>query len=244
MATWIKLHRGLLDSTTFSNPITLKVWIWVLLKANWKDKVISTSSGRGFIDVKLKRGQLIFGRKIAAQELETSESALYRHIHKLQDMGNIIIEPNSHYSIITVCKYDVYQKFIESDEQPNVQANRQATEQATDGAKIQQMDTSIEGIEYKEGKEEEGDFDFLTKKEQAMIIPKMQEVWDRYIPAYEHSKELDYHALLNIAYRIASAKEWRRSSVLNEKESHCLLIWENIVKFIASHSFFRTNKSI
>ncbi len=147
MSNFIKLNRKLLFSDTFSNPITLKVWIWILLKAEWKQKSRSTSNGRGYVEVKLKRGQLIFGRKVCASELEMSEGTLYRHISKLKDMGNIEIDPNSHYSIITVCKYDSYQYFMDESEQANVQPKEQANVQPT----VQHVDT-IE--EVKESKEE------------------------------------------------------------------------------------------
>lgn len=238
MANWIKLHRGLLDSNTFSNPITLKVWIWVLLNANWKDNTFSKANGRGFIDVTVKRGQLIFGRKTVSEQLDMSEGSLYRHIHKLQEMGNIIIDANSHYSIITICKYDIYQKIQEESEQPTVQRTIQPIGQPNGQPIVQHVDTTIEGLESKEGIEQDGDFEFLTKKEQQVIIPEMMAIWKKYKPDYFSDKEIDYHALLEIAYNIANAKEWRRCSVLDVKKSECLTSWDTIAKFISPHSYF------
>lgn len=146
MSNFIKLNRKLLYSDTFSNPITLKVWIWILLKAEWKPKLKSTSNGRGYVEVKIKRGQLIFGRKVCAEELSMSEGSLYRHILKLKEMGNIEIQPNTHYSVITVCKYDTYQYFLDDNEQANIHPNIQANIQPT----VQHMNTIEEGKESKE----------------------------------------------------------------------------------------------
>lgn len=166
MANFIKLNRKLLYSDTFSNPVTLKVWIWLLLKATWKERVTSTPNGRGYIDVKIKRGELIFGRKIVSEDLGISASALYRQIQKLKDMGNITIQPNTHYSIITICNYESYQSTNTDYEQPIGQPTIQATGQPIGQHTIQQTDTTKEGKEYKEGKEgEESKENIFDKKE-------------------------------------------------------------------------------
>lgn len=150
MSNFIKLNRNLLVSDTFSNPVTLKVWIWLLLKAAWQNKTVSTPNGRGYIDVKIQRGELIFGRKISSQDLGLSESALYRQIQKLKDMGNIEITPNTHYSIITICKYNSYNYNNEKNELPIRQPSIQPTVQPTVQPMIQQTDTTKESKESKE----------------------------------------------------------------------------------------------
>lgn len=129
--SWIKLHRDVLDSQAFANPTTFKIWCWMLLKANHKDKFLSMSTGIGFTDVSIKRGQLLFGRNKAESSLEIDGSTVYRHLQKLQDWGNIKIESNNQYSIITICKYDEYQTNDGEDEQP-MNSERTTEEQQTD----------------------------------------------------------------------------------------------------------------
>ena len=81
MAGWIKLHRKLKNSLVFDNPDLLKVWIWCLLKATHDDYIQMI----GLQEVELEKGQFIFGRKVAANELKMSESKTYRLIKKLEN---------------------------------------------------------------------------------------------------------------------------------------------------------------
>lgn len=127
MSDWIKVHRRLLDSDVFANPDTLKIWVWLLLRAHYKDKIVSLKTGRGYEDVMVKRGKVLFGRNKAAEKLEISASAIVRHLKKLEDLGKIKIKANNHYSIITICKYDIYQYEPEITEQPTIQPIVQPT---------------------------------------------------------------------------------------------------------------------
>ena len=114
---WIKLHSDLLDSHSFANPNELKVWIWLLLKANYKDSHSFVSVGTGGQTIPIKRGQLIFGRYKAEMELNINGSAIYRILQKLEENKQINIQSNSHYSLITICKYDTYQNKNDEVEQ-------------------------------------------------------------------------------------------------------------------------------
>jgi hypothetical protein len=148
MSDWIKVHRRLLDSDVFANPNTLKVWVWLLLKANYKDRILSLRTGRGSEDVLIKRGRVLFGRKTAAKELKLSESAAYRNIKKLESLGKISVKANTHYSIITICKYELYQSITDTD--------RTANEQQTNSkrtANEQQVNTPKKDKNIQEGKE-------------------------------------------------------------------------------------------
>ena len=122
--SWIKLYRDVLDSQVFAHPTTFKIWCWLLIKANHKQKFISMQVGRGFTEISVERGQFIFGRHKAESALDIDGSTIYKHIQKLQDWGNIKIESNSQYSIITICKYDEYQTNDGEEEQPS---NNQVT---------------------------------------------------------------------------------------------------------------------
>jgi len=105
LAGWIKLHRKLKNSLVFDNPDLLKVWIWCLLKATHDDYIQMI----GLQEVELEKGQFIFGRKVAANELKMSESKTYRLIKKLETMQNLNIKANNKYSIITIENWELYQ---------------------------------------------------------------------------------------------------------------------------------------
>lgn len=115
--SYIKLNRSLLESHSFANPNHLKIWIWMLLKANFKNAFVPINIGRGFITVEVKRGQLIFGRFKAEEELNIKGTMIYRTIQLFEELGQIKIEKNSHFSLITICKYDSYQGQLNESEQ-------------------------------------------------------------------------------------------------------------------------------
>ncbi len=119
MEGWIKLHRCLLDSYVFSNPTTLKIWIWILCKAANKKRVVSLKVGIGFQDIELNPGELIFGRFKAEEQLNIDGSTIYKHIQKLVQSNNITLDSNNHYTIITVCNWAEYQESENKKEQPN-----------------------------------------------------------------------------------------------------------------------------
>ena len=125
---YIKLYRQLLESEIFASQIGLKIWIWCLLKANYKSKFVSIKTGRGKSTIEVERGSFVFGRHKAEEELNIDESTIYKWIKKIEKLEMISVKRNTHYSIITICKYDTYQSELEYDvttkEQPS---NNQVT---------------------------------------------------------------------------------------------------------------------
>lgn len=119
--TFIFLSRSILDSEVFASPELLRVWVWCLCRANYKDNYVSWT---GFDTIKVERGQFITGRKKAAEELKINESLFYRCLKKLQQIKNINIKSNNKYSIVTVLNYDKYQLIDNYIEQ---QANSKRT---------------------------------------------------------------------------------------------------------------------
>ena len=106
---YILLWRGLLDSPVFASQMMLKIWIWCLCKANFKDRHVPLKVGKGVIIVSLKRGSFLFGRHKAEEELFIDGSTIYKAIKKIEDLGMISIVSNNQYSVITICKYNDYQ---------------------------------------------------------------------------------------------------------------------------------------
>ena len=82
MADWIKIHRSILDSYCFATSDNFKIWTWMLLKANFKRGFVPLKIGKGFITVKVERGQFIFGRNAAEKELKIDGMKVYRVLQK------------------------------------------------------------------------------------------------------------------------------------------------------------------
>jgi hypothetical protein len=118
MEGYINLHRSLLDSEIFASKIGLKIWIWLLLKATYKQRFVSITIGKGESTVKLERGEILFGRFTAEEALNIDGSTIYKWLKQMEEIDMITIKSNSHYSIITINKYNEYNK-IESDESSN-----------------------------------------------------------------------------------------------------------------------------
>lgn len=116
MEGYLKLHRQIIESTQFADPIRLKIWIWCLIKANHKNKAVALKTGKGYTTVMVKRGQFIFGRNTASEELNVPPSTVLRHMEKLQLEKAISILSDNQYSIITICKYEQYQSLEEKSE--------------------------------------------------------------------------------------------------------------------------------
>ena len=128
---FIILHRKLMNSQVWLNDGLLKLFLWCLLKANHKDKWVPVNTGRGSSEVKIKRGQFLFGSKTAAKELKMKPGTVYSRMQKLQNMQNISMQSSSHYSVVTVCNYDSYQNQKNGVQQANQQpiSNQSATNQ-------------------------------------------------------------------------------------------------------------------
>ena len=125
---WVKIYRQLIDSRVFLNEGLLKVWIWCLLKANHQKRWVPIETGKGTTEVEIQPGQFIFGRNRAASELRMKPSTVADRIKKLKNMKNIDIQPDNHYSIISIVNWDVYQADDAYARQPIQQAtNRQPT---------------------------------------------------------------------------------------------------------------------
>ena len=73
MEGWFRLHRKIIESPVFENDKALKLWIWCLSKASYKD----TTTLVGNQVVQLKAGQFVFGRKKASEILKMNESTIY-----------------------------------------------------------------------------------------------------------------------------------------------------------------------
>ncbi len=152
MEGWIRLHRQSLESEIFASEKGWKIWTWILLKANYKERFISIKIGAGQSSIKIKRGQLLFGRFSAEHELGINGSTIYKWIKKMEAKSMISIQSSSHYTVITVCKYDEYNNLedtvVTGKEQPS---NNQVTgkEQPSNTLNKEKKDNNILDIVQK-----------------------------------------------------------------------------------------------
>lgn len=117
MASFITVDRKILKWEWYQDVKVFHLFLYFLLRANWED-------GR-WKGIEVKRGQLITGRLKLSKDTGLSEREIRTCQDKLKMTGEVTIKATSKYSIITICKYDVYQnKFDKNDQhidQQNVQ---------------------------------------------------------------------------------------------------------------------------
>jgi len=180
--SYIKLDRDLLYSYCFANPNHLKIWIWLLIKANFKNAFIPINLGKGYKTIEIKRGQLIYGRNKAEDELGLNGSLIDRTLKEFENLGQIKREVSSHYSVITICNYDSYQSKSDELEQA---MNNQCTTNAqqmnnTCATNEQHVNIYKEELEEKESKEEREVSSAICLKNSNLFrkpkVPSLEEV--------------------------------------------------------------------
>lgn len=105
----IKLHRALTEWGWYKDLPTCKLWLHVLLRANYK-----ACEWKG---IEIPRGAFATSYAELAAESGLSVQQVRTAIGKLKKTGEITVETNRHYTVITVSKYDEYQS-CERDEVP------------------------------------------------------------------------------------------------------------------------------
>lgn len=117
---YIKLHRKITRWEWYDDPETFRVFIHLLLMANYEDK--------RWHGILVRRGQLLTSRKTLAKETHLSEQKIRTALNHLKSTNEITIQSTNKWSLITVEKYSDYQVIHnETNQQDNQQANHQPT---------------------------------------------------------------------------------------------------------------------
>jgi len=125
---FLKSWRRTQDSWVFQNPGVFKVWMWCLWKAAVKEHWVTVSTGRGETQVLLKPGQFIFGRHTAAKDLQMKPSTIRDRMALLVKHENLDTQPDTHYSVITIRNWEIYQYIPNEDTTGWTTGNRQPTD--------------------------------------------------------------------------------------------------------------------
>ena len=99
--TYIKLFRKILKWGWYGDTNTFRVFMHILLKANYKPKE--------YKGVMINSGECVFGRKAWAKELGLSEQQIRTAISHLQSTNEITITSTNKFSVIHVVKWELWQ---------------------------------------------------------------------------------------------------------------------------------------
>ena len=117
------MHRKLLNSAVWDNESVLKIWIWCLLRANYKSRQITF----GNQVVELEPGQFVTGRYSAGEELNMNPSTFWKRVKTLEKLEMIEIKSNNKYSVISVINWASYQLSTEKVTTKEQQSNNKVT---------------------------------------------------------------------------------------------------------------------
>lgn len=134
------VDRGIWDHPMFESrePFSRReAWLWLVSSAVWKGKTIFVDRKR----VTLGRGQLAFSVRFMADQWGWSKSSVARFLDVLKTETMIETQAGQSITIITICKYDEYQRVSLPDRD---------TKRDNDGTQAGQSRDKEEDREYKE----------------------------------------------------------------------------------------------
>lgn len=105
---WISVHRQIWSHWVAPHGrifTDMEVWLYLLTEAQFKDSMWPCN---GHL-VKIKRGQLVSSIRKLAAIFNMSSDKLYRLLKRMENDGMIERKANTHYTIITIVKYEDYQ---------------------------------------------------------------------------------------------------------------------------------------
>lgn len=121
-SNFISLNRKILDWRWYKRPNTIRLFLHILLKANFKDKEWENHS--------IKRGSFITSTDKLALELNLSRQQIRTAIRQLTETKEVTLITNRQHTVVVVNNYDAYQIDKSSNQQlTNKQptANQQLT---------------------------------------------------------------------------------------------------------------------
>ena len=101
MARWIKIYDGLLEWGWHTRPEMVSLFVHLLLKANVKDG--------HFEGIDVKRGQLVTSLNSLVKLTGISKQSIRTCLKHLEETGEIVQKSTQRYTLISICKYEVYQ---------------------------------------------------------------------------------------------------------------------------------------
>lgn len=138
MSGWIKIHRDMMNHWCASDPNFLAVWVRLLFDANYEDK---KNLINGTV-VNIKRGQVLFGLPSFSKRSGVTVAKLRRIISVLIEKEMISRQTTNKYSIISITKYDMYQKDDRQKTNRKQTENKQNTTSKEDNnIRIKEIDT-------------------------------------------------------------------------------------------------------
>ena len=121
---WLKLHRSLLDNDLWLAETFTKGQAWVDLIGHANHRAASIWI-RGN-EVRVERGQLAWSELTMAKRWKWSRGKVRRYLGTLESRQMVVQQTSPLTTLLTICKYEVYQGSDTADETADGTANRTA----------------------------------------------------------------------------------------------------------------------
>jgi hypothetical protein len=102
MSGWVKTHRDILESGVWRDAKAYRVFSWLLLNANYKERTLLNG-------LTLKSGQLCTSRERIAAGCFMPKSTVNLVLRRLANGNCIVIKPNSRGTVIDIINWGKYQ---------------------------------------------------------------------------------------------------------------------------------------
>ena len=133
---WITIHRQILEWEWYDDTNTFRLFMHLLLKANHKNKRY-----KGKL---IKRGSLITGRDLLANETGLSVQQIRTSLSKLKSTNEITIKSSKKGTEIQIVKYDDYQKVTNKVTNKQPTSNQQVTTNNNDNNETKKEKKELE----------------------------------------------------------------------------------------------------
>ena len=120
MAGFIKLDRGILSWGWYKDPNTMRVFVHLLLLANYHDSE--------FMGVTIHRGQVATSYSAIADDLKLTVQNVRTAINHLKSTNEITCKSFSKFQVISIENYDKYQGGLTGKSTPTQQATNNIQE--------------------------------------------------------------------------------------------------------------------
>lgn len=137
---------------------------------------------------------------------------------------------------------DVYvNRRVETPQRPSFYTRKLTQDNITTPKSTQSKvkESKVEETKVNGAAVEKFDIQQSEKFLEQMIIQEMMKIWMKHNPSYQENELDDFPALLQIAYKIAKAKNYAKHEVVNGRLEDVCVSWEKIVVFIKNDKFYR-----
>ncbi len=183
---WISIHRKFKDWQWYKNINVKTLFLHLLLKANYKNNY--------WKDIFVKRGQILTSIEHLSQETGLTVQQTRTALSKLKLTNEITIKTTSKYTLISIEKYDFYQKNNKSI--TNRLIDNLTNEQQTDNKEVttNNKDNNIYLFLFNKYK---GKIENQKFKERIRVLNQLSNDIDYMMLSLDEQKEL-FNELINV----------------------------------------------